>query len=51
MARKRYNDAVRAFNTTVKRFPTNLIASLFDFEARDYFEVSEEATTVPNVAF
>ena len=51
VARKRYNDAVRAFNTTVKRFPTNLIASLFDFEARDYFDVPEEATAVPTVEF
>jgi LemA protein len=51
VARKRYNDAVRAFNTTVKRFPTNFIASLFGFEARDYFEVPEEATAVPTVEF
>jgi LemA protein len=38
VARKRYNDAVRVYNTTAKKFPTNLVASLFGFEASTYFE-------------
>ena len=51
VARKRYNDSVRVFNTTAKKFPTNLIAGWFDCDARDYFEVPEEAKSVPKVEF
>ena len=47
MARKRFNDALRAFNTTVRKFPTNLIAGFFGFESRDYFEAPVEARAVP----
>jgi LemA protein len=51
VARKRYNDAVRTYNTTIKRFPMNLVAGLFHFEAREYFEVPESAGQVPAVQF
>jgi LemA protein len=51
VARMRYNDAVRAYNTTARRFPTNLVASLFGFNARPYFEIPEEAQRVPTVEF
>ena len=51
VARKRYNDAVQAYNTTAKRFPTNLVAMLFSFEARPYFEAPESATAAPQVTF
>ena len=51
VARKRYNDSVRAYNTTTKRFPTNLIAGWFGFETRPYFEVPDESKSVPKVAF
>jgi LemA protein len=51
VARKRYNDAVRAYNTTTKRFPTNLIAGLFGFEPEEYFEAPESAREVPTVGF
>lgn len=51
VARKRYNDAVRAFNTTAKQFPTTLIARIFGFDARDYFEAPEEARAAPKVEF
>src|SRR5207245_4921080 len=39
--RMRYNDAVRAYNTAIKRFPTNLVASVFRFGEREYFEAEE----------
>lgn len=39
--RKRFNDLVRNYNTTIKRFPTNLIANMFNFEARAFFEAVE----------
>ncbi len=49
-ARQRYNRTVMALNTAVQRFPTNLIARLFNFETRDYFAVeSEQARRVPEV--
>ena len=51
VARKRYNDAVRTFNTTAKKFPTNLIAGWFDFDAREYFEAPQEAKSAPKVEF
>ncbi|RMF25521.1 MAG: LemA family protein [Deltaproteobacteria bacterium] len=51
VARMRYNEAVRAYNTTVKKFPTNLIAGWFGFETRPYFEVPEESKEVPKVQF
>ena len=47
--RKRFNDQVREYNTTVKRFPTNLMANLFNFDARAYFEAVEPAATAPKV--
>ena len=51
VARKRYNDAVRVYNTTTKRFPTNLIAGFFNFEAEEYFDAPESAEGVPRVEF
>jgi LemA protein len=51
VARKRYNDTVRAYNTTTKRFPTNLVAGLFSFEPREYFDAPESAEGVPAVKF
>jgi LemA protein len=51
VARMRYNDEVRDYNTTAKKFPTNLVASLFGFEDRPYFEAPEEAKQVPKVDF
>jgi LemA protein len=51
VARKRYNDSVRAYNTTTRKFPTNLVAGLFGFEARDYFEVPDAAKEAPAVEF
>ncbi|MXZ72350.1 MAG: LemA family protein [Acidobacteria bacterium] len=49
--RRRYNDAVRAYNTQVLRFPTNMVAGMFGFSDREYFEADEAAAEVPQVAF
>lgn len=48
-ARQYYNDLVMRFNTKREVFPSNLIASLFNFEARDFFSVAESAKSVPHV--
>jgi LemA protein len=42
VARQRYIDAVRGFNTTVRSFPSNLTAKMFDFQAKPSFTVSNE---------
>lgn len=50
-ARMRYNEAVQEFNTTVKRFPTNILANIFGFEQRQYFEIDDTDREVPEVNF
>jgi LemA protein len=49
--RQRFNDAARVYNTMRRRFPGNLMAGLFGFEERPYFEVAAEAKTAPKVDF
>ncbi|MCZ6696086.1 MAG: LemA family protein [Acidobacteria bacterium] len=49
--RRRYNEAVRGYNTYVKRFPASLLAARFDFGEREYFEAEEAAQEVPQVEF
>ena len=51
VARKDYNNAVKNFNTTIKKFPNNLLAGMFGFEKAVYFEADESSTEVPNVSF
>lgn len=45
--RKRFNEAAKAYNQSVRRFPSNLIAKMFGFEKRAYFEADAEAYKVP----
>lgn len=40
-ARRDYNQAVRAYNTHIKRFPANVVAILGGFERQPYFEAAE----------
>jgi LemA protein len=50
MARRYYNGAVRNQNVLVQSFPSNLIANLFGFEQRQYFEIADAAErAVPQV--
>lgn len=51
VARRDYNNAVSDYNKTIKKFPKNMIAGMFGFEDRDYFEAKESATKVPDVSF
>jgi len=41
MVRRYYNGTVRNLNVLVQSFPSNLMAGLFGFAARDYFELSD----------
>ena len=50
-ARRAYNDAVKTYTTKIQRFPTSLIAGIFNFEAFDYFQANEGAQEVPSVNF
>ena len=49
--RRRYNQAVQDYNTTIKRVPTNIIASMFNFGAKDYFQSVSGADQAPKVEF
>lgn len=49
--RRRYNDAVRDYNVTRRRFPTAIFARLFGFGSRAPFEAAAGAETAPRVEF
>ncbi len=49
--RRRYNDAVREYNTYIRKLPQNLTASVFGFHTEKYFEAPKEAQQVPKVQF
>ena len=51
VARNDYNNAVKAYNLKIKKFPNNIIAGIFNFEEKTYFEADVESTEVPNVTF
>jgi LemA protein len=51
VARDRFNEQVRNFNSAVKRIPTSIIASIGGFESRGYFEAEAEAQEAPEVSF
>lgn len=46
-ARQFYNDSVMTYNNRIQSIPSNLIASVFNFGAAEYFEGGEEARSVP----
>lgn len=47
--RTRFNDMVRDYNVSVKRFPKNMIANMLGFGERNYFESVDAAATAPTV--
>lgn len=49
--RDRYNEAVKEFNVKIRRFPTNILASIFGFERREMFEAEAGAEIAPEVQF
>ena len=49
--RMRYNEAVQAFNTSIKRFPTNFLARMLGFSEKEYFEAEAGAQEAPKVKF
>lgn len=50
--RKRYDDAIQAYNTYIGLFPNNIVAGWAGFQRNNaYFAASEASRTVPNVQF
>ncbi|HHT90538.1 MAG: LemA family protein [Bacillota bacterium] len=49
--RMRFNESVQSWNTTIRRFPMNILASLFGRETKAFFEVAPGAQQVPQVEF
>ena len=51
-SRQAYNGAVRSLNTAVQSFPSNIVAGMFGFQQRDFFEVEDAQTReAPKVSF
>lgn len=49
--RMKFNEGVKSYNTGIRRFPDNIIASLFGFEKKGYFEAKAGADVAPVVEF
>ncbi len=49
--RMKFNETARAYNTMVRSFPKNIIASMFNFDTKGYFKAEEGAETAPEVKF
>lgn len=49
--RKSYNQVAQEYNTSIRVFPRNIIASVFGFKVKGYFEAEEGAQTAPKVEF
>lgn len=49
--RHKFNEVAKTYNTSIRRFPKNIIASMFGFEKRPYFEAQEGAEKAPEVKF
>ena len=51
VARDRFNEAAKGYNVQIRKFPSNIIASLFGFEAKPYFKSQAGAENAPKVEF
>ncbi len=49
--RRKFNDATRQYNTYIRRFPKNIVASIFGFEKKAYFEAESGSEEPPEVEF
>ena len=49
--RRKFNETAREYNTNIRRFPKNIVASMFGFEKRPYFEAQEGTEQAPEVKF
>ena len=51
VARQVYNDTVQTYDTALETVPTNVIAGIFRFQEREYFEIEDGARATPQVTF
>ncbi len=51
VSRQIYNDATLTYNNAVQTVPSNLVAGIFGFRIREYFEVEGDARSAPEVRF
>ena len=51
VARRNFNDAARIYNTAIRRFPKNILANIFGFEKKAYFEAEQGTEKAPQVEF
>jgi LemA protein len=51
VARRDYNEAARKYNTSLRSFPKNILAGMFGFEKKAYFEAQEGSEQAPTVQF
>ena len=51
VSRQIYNDTVLTYNNRVQQVPTNIVAGIFGFDAREFFEAGGEAQEAPRVQF
>ena len=51
VSRQIYNDTTLSYNNSVQTVPTNIVANLFGFDARPYFETEGDERSVPEVGF
>ena len=49
--RRKYNEVVRGYNASIRRFPKNILAGVFGFEKMTMFEAQEGAEVAPEVVF
>ena len=50
-SRKDYNDAVKEYNSYIKKIPNSIIAGIFNFDEKDYFKAAKGSNEVPEVNF
>ena len=49
--RRNFNEVARSYNTAIRTFPRTIIAGMFGFDKRPYFEAEEGASSAPEVKF
>lgn len=49
--RQKFNETAKEYNTNIRKFPTNILAGIFGFEKKGYFEAQEGAEKAPEVKF
>ena len=49
--RKKFNETAQVYNTSIRKFPRSIVASIFGFERKPYFKAQEGAEQAPTVQF